>query len=114
MDIDPARFDVDDYQQSEEQRESDADDTADGASGDVEPDRRGDGEQDGRRDRRIRATECIQQRDQQQATTGRAEQVAEVDPVDALNGLRNHERNNRAGTEKRQSAAEINERKLSV
>ena len=78
------------------------------------PDGAGGGEQHGRQHHRAGPAEVIQQRNQQQASGGGAQQVEEVDPVDALDGFRNGQRDNRAGNEKRQRGGEIDQRQVPV
>jgi hypothetical protein len=73
------------------------------------PDGAGGGEQHGHQHHGAGAAEVIQEWNQQEASGRRAQQVEEINAIDALDGFRNRQRNNGAGNEKWQGRGEVNQ-----
>ena len=67
------------------------------------------GEQHGHKHHGADAAEVVQKRHQQQASGRGAQQVEEIDAVDALDGLRNSQRNNHSGNEEWQGSGEVDQ-----
>ena len=61
-----------------------------------------------------RSAEPVEQRQQHEAAGRGAEQVEEIDAVDALDGLRDGQRDDRAGDEERQRGREVDEGQIEV
>ena len=75
-------------------------------AGQVVPDGCRHREQDGGGQHGVRAAEVVQQWNQRQTSARRPEQIEEIDPVHALNSLRDSQRDNRAGKKEWQRTGE--------
>ena len=63
---------------------------------------------------RARAAEPFEQRQQQEAPAGGAQQIEEVDPVDALDGFGNGQRDDVPGDEEGQRRGEVDQGQVPV
>ena len=96
----------------EQQAGEDAGDSPQPHSRQREPNRGGGGEQHRDRDDSVFPAESIQQKHQRQTTPRRSQKIEEIDAVHALDGLRDHQRNDDSRSEKRQRSREVNQDKI--
>ena len=74
----------------------------------MKPDGRRDGVEHAGGDHRVGSAESIEERNQHQASGGRARQIEEIGAIHALDGFRHGDRNHRPGQKERQRAGDVN------
>ncbi len=107
-------FRVRDDQHGEGDADKDADNAPVTEAGEAEPDGGGGGKKNGDRDDCVGSAERVEQQDQDEAASGRAQQIEEINPVDALDGFRDHEGDDDSGAEKGQRGHEIDQAEFEV